>query len=228
MLRRAGVRRLFLMASGGPFRDMPMGEFEHITPAQALNHPVWQMGPKISIDSATMMNKGLELIEACWLFDLSPDHIQIVVHPDAVIHGMVEYVDGSVIAQMATPDMRVPISHGLHWPERFSCGAEQLDVFALNGLSFAEPDMQKFPCLRMARQAMIAGGTAPAVLNAANEAAVAAFLAEKIGFTDIPALVDEALQRMSLSPVLDLETVLETDQATRTFVADRIAAMVGA
>lgn len=226
MLRSAGVRRVFLMASGGPFREMPKAEFEFVTPAQALKHPVWQMGPKISIDSATMMNKGLELIEACWLFNLPPDQIQIVVHPDAVIHGMVEYVDGSIIAQMATADMRVPIAHGLHWPHRLASGAEHLDVFALNGLSFAEPDAQKFPCLRLARQAMVAGGTAPAVLNAANEAAVAAFLAEQIGFTDIPALVDEALQRLPLMSASELEAVLAADKASRALVAERIQTMV--
>lgn len=227
-LRGAGVRRVFLMASGGPFRELPKAEFEMVTPAQALKHPVWQMGPKISIDSATMMNKGLELIEACWLFDLSPDQIQIVVHPDAVIHGMVEYVDGSVIAQMATADMRVPIAYGLHWPKRLASGAEHLDIFALNGLSFAEPDAQKFQCLRLARQAMVTGGTAPAVLNAANEAAVAAFLAEQIGFTDIPALVDDALQTIALTDASDLETLMAADRASRKLVGERIQAMASA
>jgi 1-deoxy-D-xylulose-5-phosphate reductoisomerase len=227
-MRAAGVRKLFLMASGGPFRDWPMSDFEQVTPKQALNHPVWQMGPKISIDSATMMNKGLELIEACWLFDLTPDDIRVVVHPEAVIHGMVEYLDGSIIAQMAAADMRVPIAYGLQWPNRLASGAEQLNIFDLNGLSFAEPDLYKFPSLRLARQAMITGGSAPAILNAANEAAVAAFLAGRVGFTDIPALVEEALQCLPVTDVVDLETVLAVDQAARSLVEGRISAMASA
>ncbi|MEJ2742181.1 MAG: 1-deoxy-D-xylulose-5-phosphate reductoisomerase [Gammaproteobacteria bacterium] len=223
-LKRSGVRRLFLMASGGPFRTAPAAELERVTPQQALRHPVWRMGPKISIDCATMMNKGLELIEACWLFDVAPDDVKIVVHPEAVIHGMVEYVDGSVIAHMASADMRIPIAYGLHWPNRVASGVEPLDIFTLDGLSFAESDAQKFPCLRLARQAMVAGGIAPATLNAANEEAVAAFLAEQIAFTAIPTLVEAALDCADWREASSVEAVLAADAAARRVVQDRIAA----
>ncbi|RKR04441.1 1-deoxy-D-xylulose 5-phosphate reductoisomerase [Kushneria sinocarnis] len=214
-LERCGVTRLLLTASGGPFRQWAPEQLAQVTPDQACAHPNWSMGRKISVDSATMMNKGLELIEACWLFDASPEQVEIVVHPQSVIHSMAAYVDGSVIAQLGNPDMRTPIGHGLAWPERIDTGVAPLDLFATGRLDFEAPDMARFPCLRLAREAMSTGGTAPAALNAANEVAVAAFLAERIPFMAIPTLVERVLARLEHGPADSLECILAMDRRAR-------------
>ncbi|WP_372611494.1 1-deoxy-D-xylulose-5-phosphate reductoisomerase [Halomonas sp.] len=219
-LERHGVSQLLLTASGGPFRGWSPEALAAVTPDQACAHPNWSMGRKISVDSATMMNKGLELIEACWLFDALPDQIQVVVHPQSVIHSMVAYTDGSVIAQLGNPDMRTPIAYGLAWPERIDAGVEALDLFALARLDFETPDEAAFPCLGLARAAMTAGGTAPAILNAANEVAVEAFLAGRLGFTAIGDLVARVLESSEVSAVTDLATVLEADARARRTAAD--------
>jgi 1-deoxy-D-xylulose-5-phosphate reductoisomerase len=219
-LKRHGVSQLLLTASGGPFRGWSSEALAAVTPDQACAHPNWSMGRKISVDSATMMNKGLELIEACWLFDALPDQIQVVVHPQSVIHSMVAYTDGSVIAQLGNPDMRTPIAYGLAWPERIDAGGEALDLFALARLDFETPDEAAFPCLGLARAAMTAGGTAPAILNAANEVAVEAFLAGRLGFTAIGDLVARVLESSEVSAVTDLATVLEADARARRTAAD--------
>jgi len=222
-LPRVGVERILLTASGGPFRSWPIEQLQGVTPAQACAHPNWVMGRKISVDSATMMNKGLEVIEACWLFGTSPAQIEVVIHPQSVIHSMVQYVDGSVLAQLGNPDMRTPIAYALAWPERCAAGVERLDLFSVRHLDFEEPDYDRFPCLRLARDAMTVGGTAPAILNAANEIAVAAFLDEKIAFTDIPRLVGHALERVSARPAIDLETILADDGSARACVQRALA-----
>ena len=175
-LSTVGVERLLLTGSGGPFRELPLGSFDDVTPEQACAHPNWNMGKKISVDSATMMNKGLEVIEACWLFDATPQQVQVVVHPQSIIHSMVEYSDGSILAQLGNPDMRTPIAHALAWPRRMSSGVSSLDLFQLGRLDFQAPDYKRFPCLRLAFEALERGGTAPTILNAANEIAVQAFL----------------------------------------------------
>ncbi|MEQ8662959.1 MAG: 1-deoxy-D-xylulose-5-phosphate reductoisomerase [Gammaproteobacteria bacterium] len=203
-LARVGVERILLTASGGPFRSVPLETLAAVTPAQACAHPNWVMGRKISVDSATMMNKGLEVIEACWLFETSPAQVDVVIHPQSVIHSMVQYVDGSVLAQLGNPDMRTPIAYSLAWPERCASGVDALDLFRVRQLDFEEPDYDRFPCLRLAKDAMAVGGTAPAILNAANEVAVAAFLDATIGFTDIPRLVEHALARVSVHAADDL------------------------
>ncbi len=184
---RTGVSKVLLTASGGPFRQWSLAQMDEATPDQACAHPNWSMGRKISVDSASLMNKGLELIEACWIFDLAPEQIEVVVHPQSIIHSMVQYLDGSVLAQMGNPDMRTPIAYGLGWPERLVSGVAPLDLVATARLDFEAPDEARFPCLRLAREAVAAGGTAMAVCNAANEVAVAAFLDEQIRFTAIPA-----------------------------------------
>jgi 1-deoxy-D-xylulose-5-phosphate reductoisomerase len=181
----------------------------------AVKHPNWDMGPKISVDSATLMNKGLEFIEACWLFDVAPEQIEVVVHPQSVVHSMVAYRDGSVLAQMGTPDMRTPIACGLSWPERVESGAQRLDFTRLAGLDFEAPDTARFPCLSLARAAMESGGTATAVLNAANEEAVAAFLAGKLDFMGIPAVVEQALERQAAPVCGDVDAVMEIDRQAR-------------
>jgi 1-deoxy-D-xylulose-5-phosphate reductoisomerase len=214
-LARHGVTQLLLTASGGPFRGWTPERLAEVTPAQACAHPNWSMGRKISVDSATLMNKGLELIEACWLFDARPEQVQVVVHPQSVIHSMAAYSDGSMIAQLGNPDMRTPIAYGLAWPERIDAGVAALDLFAVARLDFESPDEVAFPCLRLAREAMAAGGTAPAVLNAANEVAVAAFLEGRLGFTGIAELVARVLDAEPVAPVRDLETVLEADARAR-------------
>ncbi|MDZ7854469.1 MAG: 1-deoxy-D-xylulose-5-phosphate reductoisomerase [Halomonas sp.] len=214
-LVRHGVTQLLLTASGGPFRGWSRDDLISVTPDQACAHPNWSMGRKISVDSATLMNKGLELIEACWLFDARPDQIQVVVHPQSVIHSMAAYSDGSVIAQLGNPDMRTPIAYGLAWPERIDAGVETLDLFRVARLDFEPADEMAFPCLRLAREAMDAGGTAPAVLNAANEVAVEAFLAGRLGFTGIGELVARVRDERSVSPAEDLETILEADALAR-------------
>jgi len=214
-LNNVGVRRILLTASGGPFRQTPLGDLQHVTPEQACAHPNWSMGRKISVDSASMMNKGLELIEACWLFDAPPSKVEVVIHPQSVIHSLVDYVDGSVLAQLGNPDMRTPISHALAWPERIDSGVLPLDLFAIARLDFLPPDEQRFPCLRLARQAAEAGGTAPAVLNAANEVAVAAFLERRICFPEIASMIDAVLNAQPAVPVDSLDAVLAADASTR-------------
>lgn len=210
-----GVRRILLTASGGPFRNSSYAELERVTPRQACAHPNWSMGQKISVDSATMMNKGLELIEACWLFAARPEQVEVVVHPQSVIHSLVDYVDGSMLAQLGNPDMRTPIAHALAWPERITSGVEPLDLCALARMDFVAPDLQRFACLRLAIEAAQAGGSAPIVLNAANEIAVAAFLQEQIRFTQIPQLIEEVLSMQQICTVQSLEQVVAIDQQAR-------------
>lgn len=210
-----GVERLLLTASGGPFRNWTLEQMQAATPAQAVNHPKWSMGRKISVDSATLMNKGLELIEACWLFGTTEARVQVVIHPESIVHSMVQYVDGSTLAQLGNPDMRTPIALGLAWPERIPAGVSPLDLFATARLNFEAPDEARFPCLRLARAAMRAGGTAPAVLNAANEVAVEAFLDERLRFTDIPALVERTLTELPMMEADGLPTILHADRTAR-------------
>lgn len=214
-LARHGISQLMLTASGGPFRTWSQADINNVTPEQACAHPNWSMGRKISVDSATLMNKGLELIEACWLFDAKPEQIQVVVHPQSVIHSMAAYHDGSVIAQLGNPDMRTPIAYGLAWPERIDAGVETLDLFQVARLDFEAPDEDRFPCLGLARQAMQQSGMAPVVLNAANEVAVEAFLQRQLGFTAIGQLVADVLSRPYEGRVDSLESVLATDQWAR-------------
>ncbi len=215
-----GIEKILLTGSGGPFREMDIADFASVTPAQACAHPNWKMGRKISVDSATMMNKGLELIEACALFDVSPEFVQIVVHPQSIIHSMVQYVDGSILAQMGMPDMRTPIAHALGWPNRIESGTARLDLIELAHFDFQAPDEKKFPALRLARTAAQEGGTLPAVLNAANEVAVEAFLNERISFDRIPVLIETAMDALEHQQERSLETVLVADQRTRNYVED--------
>jgi 1-deoxy-D-xylulose-5-phosphate reductoisomerase len=210
-----GVRQLWLTASGGPFRGWTRQQLAAVTVAQACAHPNWTMGPKISVDSATMMNKGLEVIEAHFLFGLARSHIRVLVHPQSTVHSLVEYNDGSFLAQLGSADMRIPIAHALAWPERVESGAATLDLAALARLDFSEPDLDAFPCLKLAYDALDAGGTAPAVLNAANEVAVAAFLNGKLGFLQIAAIVNEALNACALSSAESLAEVLDADLRAR-------------
>lgn len=210
-----GIRRLLLTASGGPFRETPLDDLKQVTPEQACNHPNWQMGRKISVDSATMMNKGLEVIEAHWLFNVDADDIQVVVHPQSVIHSMVDYVDGSVIAQLGNPDMRTPIAYGLAWPERIKAGVEPLDLFQVASMDFSEPDFKRFPCLDLAYRALRLEGTAPAILNAANEQAVEAFLDGRIGFSSIPKIIEAVLEALPVGRIETLDDVLQADQMAR-------------
>jgi 1-deoxy-D-xylulose-5-phosphate reductoisomerase len=209
------IERIILTASGGPFRTTPLAEMKMVRPEAALRHPVWSMGAKISIDSATMMNKGLELIEAARLFDLPSERIDVLVHPQSVVHGLVCYADGSVLAQLGSPDMRVPIAHTLAWPTRLATAAPRLDLAAVARLDFAEPDLIRFPALGLARAALVAGGGAPAILSAANEVAVAEFLAGRIGFLDIADVVARVLDEMGSRPAASLEAVLGLDAAAR-------------
>jgi 1-deoxy-D-xylulose-5-phosphate reductoisomerase len=210
-----GVRRLILTASGGPFLDWPEERLREATPEQACAHPNWVMGRKISVDSATLMNKGLELIEACALFGLPPERIDILVHPQSVIHSMVEYVDGSVLAQLGSPDMRTPIAQALAWPQRMHGGVQSLDFVQLGRLDFRPPDPRRFPCLRLAPAAIRAGGLTPAILNAANEVAVQAFLDGRLNFLDIPAVIETVMDSISGAAATDLEAVLAADAAAR-------------
>ena len=227
-LPESGVERILLTASGGPFRDADPQTLVEVTPEQAVAHPNWSMGRKISVDSATMMNKGLEIIEACWLFATAPERIQVVVHRQSVIHSMVQYTDGSVLAQLGNPDMRTPIAHALGWPERIDAGVAPLDLFAIARLDFEPPAPERFPCLRLAYRAAADGGTAPVVLNAANEVAVAAFLDGRIGFTDIARVVEQTMDRLPPEPVdlSGLEHVLGVDAAARRLAEQRAAALV--
>ena len=214
-MRTSGVSKILLTASGGPFRNTPIEQLQNVTPEQACAHPNWSMGRKISVDSASMMNKGLEVIEAHWLFNASADDIQVVVHPQSVIHSMVQYVDGSVLAQMGNPDMRTPIAYALAYPERIAAGVAPLDLFQIAKLDFVAPDFVRFPCLGLAYQALRAGGTVPALLNAANEVAVAAFLDRKIAFLDIPRLIESVLGSVARRKVNILQDVLNADAAAR-------------
>ena len=215
-----GVRRILLTASGGPFRETPLDQLEKVSPEQACAHPNWSMGRKISVDSASMMNKGLELIEACWLFDARPAQVEVVIHPQSVIHSLVDYVDGSVLAQLGNPDMRTPIANALAWPERIDSGVAPLDLFGVARLDFQRPDEQRFPCLRLARQAAEAGGCAPARLNAANEVAVAAFLERRIRFPEIARIIEDTLDREPSAAVENLDAVLAADARARALVND--------
>jgi 1-deoxy-D-xylulose-5-phosphate reductoisomerase len=223
--RSCDVSRLILTASGGPFRIKSRDQMAAASPDEAVAHPNWSMGAKISIDSATMMNKGLELIEAHHLFGLPSERISILVHPQSVIHSMVEYVDGSVLAQMGSPDMRIPIAHTLAWPERIETPAEKLDLVRIGSLSFEEPDSERFPALRVARAALEAGGAAPIVLNASNEEAVAAFLQRRIGFLDIVHTVEEVLARSTSATPRSIADVIDIDRRTRTLANDLMSEM---
>jgi len=223
----SGVRRILLTASGGPFRTAPLEQLDRVTPNEACAHPNWVMGRKISVDSATMMNKGLEVIEARWLFDLPPERIEVLVHPQSIVHSLVEYVDGSVIAQLSNPDMRVPIAHALAYPERIESGVRTLDLGMIGNLSFHQPEPDRFPCLGLAYAALRAGGTVPAVLNAANEIAVEAFLAGRLRFTAIAHVIDETLQRVAAAPGETLEALLDADRRARRIAAECAAAVFG-
>ncbi len=221
----AGVRRILLTCSGGPFLGTPVEALPQVTPEQACAHPRWAMGRKISVDSATLMNKGLELIEACRLFDVTPDQVQIVIHPQSVIHSMVEYTDGSVLAQLGNPDMRTPIAHALAWPERIESGVRPLDLCDIARLDFAAPDHARFPCLPLAEAAARAGGTAPAILNAANEMAVSAFLEHRVQFTQISGIIEHALTAVRVSGDCDLAAALDADRRARETAEHYIAAL---
>ena len=216
--RREDIARIILTASGGPFRTAALESLEAVTPDQAVAHPNWSMGAKISVDSATMMNKGLELIEARYLFGLPSERIDIVIHPQSVVHSLVEFVDGSVLAQLGSPDMRIPIAYALAWPERMGTPAQRLDLAAIARLDFEAPDLARFPALRLAREALEAGGAAPIVLNAANEVAVAAFLAGRLRFTDIARCVGDALEEAALPAPRTIDDVLKIDRETRSRV----------
>ena len=224
-LNEHGIRSIILTASGGPFLTADLGTFDSITPVQAVKHPNWSMGRKISVDSATMMNKGLELIEAHWLFNCPPDKLEVVIHPQSVIHSMVRYRDGSVLAQLGNPDMRTPIAYCLGLPERIDSGVGDLDFDALSALTFQKPDFDRFPCLKLAYEAMNAGGAAPCVLNAANEAAVAAFLDGQIKFTDIAKTVAHCLAQDFSDDLGNIENLLAQDAVTRRQAQEFIAAL---
>nr|WP_197465651.1 1-deoxy-D-xylulose-5-phosphate reductoisomerase [Zhongshania aliphaticivorans] len=225
-IKAQGVQRILLTGSGGPFRATPLADLASVTPDQACAHPNWSMGRKISVDSATMMNKGLELIEACWLFQTDPATIEIIVHPQSVIHSMVEYVDGSVLAQLGNPDMRTPIAHALAWPQRIHSGVSSLDIISQARLDFEAPDEERFPCLRLARDAAIRGGTAPAVLNAANEIAVAAFLDGKLAFVDIAQVIADVMAQTNIGEPQSLLDVQAADSAARALAVDLISAKI--
>ena len=222
-LSRNGVRRILLTASGGPFRDTPAQVLESVTPEQACAHPNWVMGRKISVDSASMMNKGLEVIEAHYLFNTPPEKIQVVIHPQSVIHSLVEYVDGSVLAELGNPDMRTPIAHALAFPERIESGVAPLDLFQVGRLDFQEPDVRRFPCLGLAYRALAEAGNAPALLNAANEVAVEAFLGGRIGFTTIPRIIEGTLDAIPTTAVSSLADVMLADQQARAFAKGRVS-----
>ena len=223
--RKEDVSKIILTASGGPFRTATADAIAAATPAQAVAHPNWSMGAKISVDSATMMNKGLELIEAHYLFGLASDRIDIVIHPQSVVHSLVEFVDGSVLAQLGSPDMRIPIAYALAWPERIPTPAQRLDLLEIARLDFEAPDLTRFPALRLAREALGAGGSAPIVLNAANEAAVASFLAGEIAFTEIARIVERSLEANDLGAPQSIADVLDIDQTTRRRVATTMQAV---
>jgi 1-deoxy-D-xylulose-5-phosphate reductoisomerase len=221
-LAEKGVTKILLTGSGGPFRDLPLKDFEQITPQQAIAHPNWNMGPKISVDSATMMNKGLELIEACWLFGMDEANVEIVLHKQSIIHSMVAYNDGSVLAQMGKPDMRTPIANALAWPQRITSGVEPLDLLRVGQLDFEIVDENRFPCLRLAREAFRQGGTSMAILNAANEVAVESFLNHQIKFTEIAKLVEATLSHVVANSSDSLEVVLEDDVRARKYMNQQL------
>ena len=223
----SAVRRILLTASGGPFRSAPIEHLSQVTPEQACAHPNWVMGRKISVDSATMMNKGLEVIEAHWLFDVPPERIEVLIHAQSIVHSLVEFADGSVIAQLSNPDMRVPIAHALGFPDRIESGATPLDLAAIGQLSFERPDAQRFPCLGLAYAALREGGTAPAVLNAANEVAVAAFLEGRLHYIAIARVIEQALERVAAVPVGSLDIVLEADRSARRAAGECVALLMG-
>ncbi len=225
-LADAGIEKILLTASGGPFRTRELDTFSQITAAEAVKHPNWSMGRKISVDSASMMNKGLEVIEARWLFNAPAEQIEVVVHPQSVVHSMVQYRDGSVMAQLGSPDMRTPIAYGLAYPERIAAGVKALDLFSVGRLDFSAPDFERFPCLNLAYEALKAGGAAPAVLNAANEIAVAAFLESTILFTQIPQVIEKTLSQLSLQPAGNIEELLDVDAQSRC-VAQEIVLQMG-
>jgi 1-deoxy-D-xylulose-5-phosphate reductoisomerase len=222
-LTTVGVEKIVLTASGGPFRTRPIDSLADVTPDEACAHPNWVMGRKISVDSATMMNKGLEVIEAHWLFNAEPEVIDVVIHPQSVVHSMVTYRDGSVIAQLGNPDMRTPIAYGLGFPDRILAGVGPLDLAKVGRLDFETLDLARFPCVKLAYQAMRAGGTAPTVLNAANEVAVEAFLSNQLRFVDIPQLIDEVLSRIPAEDASTLEVILAADQAARIAARGAVA-----
>ncbi len=224
-LDAAGVEKIILTASGGPFLDMPASQLSQVSPDQACNHPNWRMGKKISVDSATLMNKGLEVIEARWLFNAHPDQIEVLVHPQSIVHSMVAYRDGSILAQMGTPDMRTPIAHALAWPRRIEAGVERLNLAQMNHLSFKEPDLERFPCLGLAFTAMRAGDSAPVTLNASNEVAVESFLRGQIGCDRIPHLVEQVMDSLNVTPVRNLDDVLGQDRLARQAATEYLAAM---
>ncbi|MDJ0834729.1 MAG: 1-deoxy-D-xylulose-5-phosphate reductoisomerase [Gammaproteobacteria bacterium] len=224
-LQHNGVTRILLTGSGGPFRTTPLDQFDQITPEQAIAHPNWDMGPKISVDSATMMNKGLELIEACWLFDVDEQDVEIVLHPQSIIHSMVAYNDGSVLAQMGNPDMRTPIANALGWPERIDSGVEPLDLVKVSQLSFEQADERRFPCLRLARQSIIDGGTSMAILNAANEVAVEAFLQGQIRYTQIAELIEQTMQHVPSRNTDSLQQIIDDDLSARAYVKQQISSV---
>ncbi|MCU7937721.1 MAG: 1-deoxy-D-xylulose-5-phosphate reductoisomerase [gamma proteobacterium symbiont of Bathyaustriella thionipta] len=225
-LQDAGIGKILLTASGGPFLNKSLTELQDVTPDQACAHPTWEMGRKISVDSATMMNKGLEVIEASWLFNASADDIQVVIHPQSVIHSMVSYSDGSVLAQLGNPDMRTPIAHAMAWPERMTSGVEPLDIFKVAQLNFEQPDFERFVCLKLAYDALRAGGTAPAILNAANEIAVDAFLQEKITFTQIAEVVQRTIEQLETVPADSLDVILNADARARSVAASLCDEMI--
>jgi 1-deoxy-D-xylulose-5-phosphate reductoisomerase len=224
-LASSGVRKILLTASGGPFRETPLEQLRDVTPEQACAHPNWSMGQKISVDSATMLNKGLELIEACWLFSTYPAQIEVVIHPQSVIHSLVEYIDGSVLAQLGNPDMRTPIAHALAWPERIESGVASLDLFATARLDFSVPDYERFPCLRLAQEAATTGATAPAVLNAANEVAVAAFLQRRLRFDQISQVIESVLMRLPITEPASLDVVQNADSEARAMAMSVIGSL---
>lgn len=216
-LLMSGISRMLITASGGPFRTVPLTALDTVTPDQARAHPNWNMGAKISVDSATMMNKGLEVIEACWLFNTTPERIQVVLHPQSIVHSMVQYLDGSVLAQLGNPDMRTPIAHALAWPERIVSGVEELDLFDIARLDFEQVDLQRYPCLQLAIDAMAVGGTATAILNAANEVAVSGFLEGRMQFTGIAKIVEKTLENLSVVEADNLEVILAADLLARDY-----------
>lgn len=225
-LIEAGVRRILLTCSGGPFRCTPLVDLAHVTPDQACAHPRWVMGRKISVDSATLMNKGLELIEACRLFAASPDQVEVVIHPQSVIHSLVEYVDGSVLAQLSHPDMRTPIAHALGFPDRIEAGVPVLDLPTIGRLDFEPPDEARFPCLRLARQAAIAGGSAPTILNAANEEAVASFLEGRLPFMAIAQVIERVLDAIPVGHADTIEAILDEDEKARAYARISMSSIV--
>ncbi|MEY4593585.1 MAG: hypothetical protein RIR18_2480, partial [Pseudomonadota bacterium] len=222
-LAENGVRRILLTASGGPFRNAPLADLKKVTPEAACAHPNWVMGKKISVDSATLMNKGLEVIEAHWLFGVSPKKLDVVVHPQSVIHSMVEYLDGSILAQLGNPDMRTPIAHVLAWPERIESGVSSLDLFKVAHLDFLPPDTQRFPCLQLAYDVLDMGGNGPAILNAANEVAVDAFLNRRLPFLGIPKVIRQVLDKLPIRPLSSLEDVFAADALARRIALDCVS-----